>query len=71
MARSSRRGFIDSQALAADLEAFIEEHPEADYQGRLPTVRFLREQGLSDQTIEAALDIRLRPEDRAPAAWVQ
>jgi hypothetical protein len=70
MAHSSRRGF-DTGALAADLDAFIADHPEADYRGRLPTVRFLREQGLTDQTIEASLDIRLRPEDRAPAAWVQ
>jgi hypothetical protein len=68
---SRRRGGIDGQALAADLDAFIAEHPEADYLGRLPTVRFLREQGLDDKTIEAALDIKLRPKDRAPKVWVQ
>jgi hypothetical protein len=55
---------LTADVLAADLDAFIAENPEADYLGRLPTVRFLQQQGLPDATIEAALGIQLRPEDR-------
>ena len=63
--RVLHRRFIDTAALAADLDALIEENPEADYVARLRSVRFLREQGLSNDTIEAALGIKLKPEDRA------
>jgi hypothetical protein len=43
---------------------------EADYQARLPGVRLLQQNGVDDGTIEQALRITIRPEDRRQR-WIQ
>ena len=53
--------------LLADIEAAEEADPNAFYQAKLASVKVGRELGLTDAQLEAALGIKLKPEDRNPA----
>lgn len=50
--------------LANDIERTEREDPHAFYEGKISTIRWMQQNGSSDEMIERLLGVRLHPEHR-------